>query len=55
MRRKRRLKTFSKGMRQKTGLTIAILRNAPAMLLDEPRPGNCPSCCANCGTRARRF
>ena len=36
---RRRVKTFSKGMRQKTGLAIAILRDAPAMLLDEPTSG----------------
>jgi len=32
----KRLRGFSKGMRQKTGLAIAILKDAPAILLDEP-------------------
>lgn len=35
----RKLKTFSKGMRQKCGIAIAILKNAPAILLDEPTSG----------------
>jgi ABC-2 type transport system ATP-binding protein len=35
----RRLKGFSKGMRQKCGIAIAILKNAPAILLDEPTSG----------------
>jgi ABC-2 type transport system ATP-binding protein len=36
---RRRLKEFSKGMRQKCGIAIAILKNAPAILLDEPTSG----------------
>jgi len=36
---RRRLKTFSKGMRQKTGLAVAILKGAPALILDEPTSG----------------
>ncbi len=32
----KKLKTFSKGMRQKVGLTIAIIKDAPNILLDEP-------------------
>lgn len=35
----RRLRGFSKGMRQKAGIAIAILKNAPAILLDEPTSG----------------
>ncbi len=35
----RKLKSFSKGMRQKCGIAIAILKNAPAILLDEPSSG----------------
>ncbi len=35
----KRLKTFSKGMRQKCGIAIAILKDAPAILLDEPTAG----------------
>lgn len=39
----RRLKGFSKGMRQKCGIAIAILKDAPAILLDEPTTGLDPS------------
>jgi len=35
----RRLKGFSKGMRQKCGIAIAILKDAPLILLDEPTAG----------------
>lgn len=35
----KRLKGFSKGMRQKCGIAIAILKDAPALLLDEPTSG----------------
>ncbi|MBN1165239.1 MAG: ABC transporter ATP-binding protein [Candidatus Krumholzibacteriota bacterium] len=35
----KRLKDFSKGMRQKCGIAIAILKNAAAVLLDEPTSG----------------
>ena len=35
----KRLRSFSKGMRQKCGLAIAILKDAPAILLDEPTSG----------------
>ncbi len=35
----KRLKGFSKGMRQKCALAIAILKDAPAVLLDEPTSG----------------
>jgi len=35
----RKLRDFSKGMRQKCGIAIAILKNAPAILLDEPTSG----------------
>ena len=34
-----RLKYFSKGMRQKTGIAIAILKGAPNIILDEPTSG----------------
>ena len=34
-----KLKDFSKGMRQKCGIAIAILKDAPAILLDEPTAG----------------
>ena len=35
----KKLKTFSKGMRQKVGLTIAMIKDAPNILLDEPTSG----------------
>ncbi len=35
----KKLKGFSKGMRQKCGIAIAILKGAPAILLDEPTSG----------------
>ena len=34
-----RLKLFSKGMRQKLGIAIAIIKDAPNILLDEPTVG----------------
>jgi ABC-2 type transport system ATP-binding protein len=35
----KKVREFSKGMRQKSGIAIAILKNAPAILLDEPTSG----------------
>jgi len=35
----RKLKTYSKGMRQKCGIAIAILKDAPVIILDEPTSG----------------
>ena len=35
----KRLRGFSKGMRQKCGIAIAILKDAPAIVLDEPTSG----------------
>jgi len=37
--RARRLEAYSKGMRQKVGIALAILREAPILLLDEPTSG----------------
>lgn len=37
--RDRQLQTFSKGMRQKTAIALALLREAPIFLLDEPTSG----------------
>jgi ABC-2 type transport system ATP-binding protein len=34
-----RVKNFSKGMRQKLGISIAVIKDAPAILLDEPTSG----------------
>lgn len=41
-----KLKTFSKGMRQKLGISIAIIKDAPAILLDEPTSGLDPKAAA---------
>lgn len=35
----KKLKGFSKGMRQKCGIAISILKDVPAILLDEPTSG----------------
>ena len=35
----KKLKGFSKGMRQKCGIAVAILKDAPVILLDEPTSG----------------
>ena len=37
--RSRRLEAYSKGMRQKVGIALAILRDTPILLLDEPTSG----------------
>jgi len=34
-----KVKTFSKGMRQKLGLAIALLRDTPVIIMDEPTSG----------------
>jgi ABC-2 type transport system ATP-binding protein len=41
-----RVKNFSKGMRQKLGISIAIIKNAPGILLDEPTAGLDPKAAA---------
>jgi ABC-2 type transport system ATP-binding protein len=39
----RRIATYSKGMRQKVGIAIALAKDAKALLLDEPTSGLDPS------------
>ncbi len=41
-----RVKKFSKGMRQKLGISIAIIKDAPNILLDEPTSGLDPKAAA---------
>lgn len=41
-----RVKSFSKGMRQKLGISIAIIKDAPSILLDEPTSGLDPKAAA---------
>lgn len=41
-----RLTTFSKGMRQKVGIAIALAKNADAILMDEPTSGLDPKATA---------
>ncbi len=43
----RRVSTFSKGMRQKTGLAVALLRQVPVILMDEPTSGLDPRAAAD--------
>jgi ABC-2 type transport system ATP-binding protein len=42
----RKLKTFSKGMRQKVGLAIAIIKDADNIIMDEPTSGLDPKSAA---------
>lgn len=42
-----RVKHFSKGMRQKLGVAIAIVKRAPALILDEPMSGLDPKAAAD--------
>ena len=37
------MERYSKGMRQKTGIALAILRNSPVLFLDEPTSGLDPA------------
>lgn len=47
----RRVATYSKGMRQKVGIAIALAKGVPAILLDEPLSGLDPSASRDLGER----
>ncbi|MEM8815039.1 MAG: ATP-binding cassette domain-containing protein [Pseudomonadota bacterium] len=51
----RRAATYSKGMRQKVGIAIAMAREARALLLDEPLSGLDPSAANGLGELIRRL
>lgn len=44
--RDRRVRTFSKGMRQKVGIAIAVVKNTDSLILDEPMSGLDPKAAA---------
>lgn len=52
---RKRIKTYSKGMRQKVGLALALMRNASAILMDEPLAGLDPSAAAEFSDCVVRF
>ena len=51
----KRVKTYSKGMRQKVGLALALIRNANVFLLDEPLAGLDPSAATEFSDSVLRF
>jgi ABC-2 type transport system ATP-binding protein len=51
----RRVSGYSKGMRQKVGIAIALAKNAKALLLDEPTSGLDPSASHEFSVLLRRF
>ena len=51
----RRVNTYSKGMRQKVGIAIALAKNAKALLLDEPTSGLDPGAAHEFSALLRRF
>jgi ABC-2 type transport system ATP-binding protein len=51
----RRVATYSKGMRQKVGLAIALARRADVLLLDEPTSGLDPTAASELATLLARM
>ena len=51
----RPIKDYSKGMRQKVGIAIAIARGVPVMVLDEPTSGLDPHAAREFGQAMRRL
>jgi ABC-2 type transport system ATP-binding protein len=51
----RRVATYSKGMRQKLGLAVAIAKGASALLLDEPMSGLDPAAANDLGQLLRQL
>lgn len=51
----RRVSTYSKGMRQKVGIAIALAKGAKAILLDEPLSGLDPAAANNLGEQILRL
>lgn len=51
----RRIGTYSKGMRQKVGLAIALAKDAKAVVLDEPSSGLDPSASHDLAARVREL
>ena len=52
---RRRIETYSKGMRQKVGLAIALAKEARALVLDEPSSGLDPSASHDLAQRVREL
>jgi len=52
---RRRIGTYSKGMRQKVGLAIALAKKARVLLLDEPSSGLDPSASHDLAQRVREL